>query len=275
VCSDVLAVEIVHAPHSWVALPQAYVNAYMERLTLPVAFTLHQAGSSGRGALVSWQGDASASANAIEVPVALAGALELQSGDKVSLEVEANLPEASIVHVAAASKEDWAVIDVNAEHLTTAMLSQLKAVRVGDQVPVWIRSQSSVTVKVLSATPADAVVLTNGSIVSIQPPEEPAASTTTFGGANPTADNATEAQPQSPGTDAANGSDLTSRKNKDENVNAKADAQPVRKKVEGPLRLRVQVRASSSGTYRYTMRLQQFQCRLPECMLLIIVPVCL
>ena len=188
VCSGTLTVETVHAPHAWVALPQAYVNAYMERLNLPVALRLRvsNASDSTTDALVSWQGDVASKANSIEVPAALAAAAGLRAGDAVSMEVQKGLPDAAIVQVAAASAEDWLVVEANAEHLTQAMLSQIKAVRVGDKVPVWIRGQSSVTVTVLSATPADAVVLTNGSTITIQPPEGKPQAEAADGTAEPT-----------------------------------------------------------------------------------------
>jgi hypothetical protein len=170
-CREELNLEPIHAPHSWVTLPQAYVNAYIGRLALPAALRLRSPGHPGRDWLVSWQGAASPSANSLQMPSAFASACGLHPGDLVTVEVEANIPEASIVHVAAASAEDWLVVQANAEHLTSAMLEQLKVVRKGDTLPIWIRGQSSVCVTVLSATPADTVQLTNGSIVSVQPPE--------------------------------------------------------------------------------------------------------
>ena len=168
-----LTVDTFHAPHSWVALPQSYVNSYIETETLPAALRLRSASRSATNVVVSWRGDASTSSSSIQIPTALAQAAALSTGDEVMFEVLRDPPDADIVHITAASADDWSVMEANAEHLTTTMLEQLKFVRKGDKLPIWIRGQSSVTCEILSCTPEDTVAMTSGSIVSVQAPETP------------------------------------------------------------------------------------------------------
>jgi hypothetical protein len=170
-CRLKLSIRLVPEHHSWVGLPQSVVNHYLQQnLPIQAIFRLVCQGESGRDVLVAWNGLTCGGNECIEVPRALALACGLREGDVVVPEPVTNLPHASMVHVTAASLDDWEVMEVNAEHLTQALLQQLKVVRKGDTLPIWIRGQSSVTVKVEAVSPADIAVLQNDSIVSIQPP---------------------------------------------------------------------------------------------------------
>jgi antitoxin component of MazEF toxin-antitoxin module len=121
--------------------------------------------------IVSWQGDITKQASEIEVPAALAEALQLSQGDQVSIDVVEGCHAATLVYLEAASKDDYDVVETEAELLTKSILQQMKAVRQGDIIPIWIRGKSSARVRVLSTSPACEVLLTNDTIVSIKPPD--------------------------------------------------------------------------------------------------------
>lgn len=234
-----MTVNTVAASDSWVALPQAYVNSYMDSVAFPCALRLRSPTHPARDWLVSWQGATSSRASALDVPAALAAAAGLRQGDPVTCELVEGLPEATVVYVEAATPDDWAVIESEAELLTEAILQQMKAVREGDTVPVWIRGRSSVAVRVLSAAPSAAgVLLANESIVTVKPPDAdagPSAASQAHGAAegeeaSSDTDSDRDAAPAKPGAavmDALGGlsiKDLTQRR------------------LTSPLRLRVQVR---------------------------------
>ena len=244
-CRDALSINTVAASDSWVALPQAYVNSYLDTVTFPCALRLRSAAHPGRDWLVSWQGATAGSASTLDMPAALASAAGLRQGDPVAFELVPDLPEATVVYVEAATPADWSVIEAEAELLTEAILQQMKAVREGDTVPVWIRGRSSVAVRVLSAAPAaTGVLLANESIVTVKPPDrdaEPSLAAQAEGAGDGKAaasdDSGSEsdcsaAAPAKPNAKSAAGalsiSDLTQRR------------------LTSPLRLRVQVRAGTS-----------------------------
>jgi hypothetical protein len=170
-CRSNLRIRLIPLPHNWVLLPQAQVNSLLlNQGGTQAVLRLKQITGEQRSVYVSWNGLYCREAGCIEVPSALGMAFGLKDGDLVRPEVASGLPTASLVHVTSASVDDWEVIESNAEHLTTALLQQVKVVRQGDTVPIWIRGQSSVNVKISNAQPADVVVLKNDSIVSVEPP---------------------------------------------------------------------------------------------------------
>ena len=170
-----LTVATVDEHHCWIGLPQAWVNSAFDSHDLPCAVRVRATGGAAPAdALLSWRGDCSRRDGTVQVPRALARACGLQDGSEVTADIVPKLRTATTVHLTAASAEDWGVMETEAELLTKSILEQMKAVRAGDHIPVWIRRQSSVTVKVVSAEPDSAVALASDSILSIQPPDVPA-----------------------------------------------------------------------------------------------------
>lgn len=168
-----LRVRLVPLPHNWIKLPQSYVNHFLElKKDLQAVFRLKRVATDANEFVVAWNGLVCHDPGCIEIPQALASGLGLHDGDVVDPEHVTGLPYASLVHVTVSSADDWAVIESNAASLTTALLQQLKVIRKGDTVPIWIRGQSSVDVRVETAEPADTVILTNDSIVSVEPPAQ-------------------------------------------------------------------------------------------------------
>lgn len=224
-------------PHNWIKLPQSYVNHFLElKQDLQAVFRLKRKAAVDADYLVAWNGLVCHEPGCIEIPQALASALGLHDGDIVEPEHVTGLPKATLVHVTVASVDDWAVIESNAANLTAALLQQLKVVRKGDTWPIWIRGQSSVDVRVVSAQPADAVVLSNDSIVSLEPPAQTPA--------QPMADQAPD-----PMTDDGLGMDTEWLGTPRKSTNGKLkDAQfkfTTPAIMQGPMRLRVRVWSKS------------------------------
>lgn len=134
-----------------------------------------------------------------------------------------------------ASIDDWDVIESNASNLTAALLHQLKVVRKGDTVPIWIRGQSSVDVTVVTAQPADAVILSNDSIVSVEPPATPQANQMT-----------PDLMSDDGLLDIASGTDPLNRdiKSKSKDSDFKLSTPAL---MQGPMRLRVRVSFKMHG----------------------------
>lgn len=223
-----LRVRLVPLPHNWIKLPQSYVNHFLElKKDLQAVFRLKRVPAAERDCLVAWNGLVCHEPGSIEIPQALASGLGLHEGDVVDPEHVTGLPKATLVHVTVASADDWAVIESNAANLTAALLQQLKVVRKGDTLPVWIRGQSSVDIRVVSAQPADAVVLSNDSIVSVEPPApQPADPMLANGLLGPDSDNEGTGTPKN----AANGNLINSE--------FKFGTPAI---MQGPMRLRVRV----------------------------------
>jgi antitoxin component of MazEF toxin-antitoxin module len=154
-----------------VALPQAYVNSYIDDLSFPAVLRLSRPSQPEKNWIVSWKGDVTKRASEIEVPASLAEALQLHQGDQVSFQIVKGCPEATLVYLEAASKDDYDVVETEAEVLTKSILQQMKAVRQGDVIPIWIRGKTFVHVTVLTTKPDHEVLLTNDTIVSVKPPD--------------------------------------------------------------------------------------------------------
>lgn len=236
-CRANLRVRLVPLPHNWIKLPQSYVNHFLElKKDLQAVFRLKQTAEANRDYLVAWNGLVCHEPGCIEIPQALAGGLGLHDGDVVEPEHVTGLPKATLVHVTVASVDDWAVIESNAANLTAALLQQLKVVRKGDTLPIWVRGQSSVDVRVVSAQPADAVVLSNDSIVSLEPPAPPPADPMPDPMPDPMADDGLGIDTEWLGTPKKS----TNGKLKDAQFKFSTPAI-----MQGPMRLRVRVRPSS------------------------------
>jgi Peroxisome biogenesis factor 1, N-terminal len=163
-------------PYNWVRLPHTVSSSLLGTTTSALlVLRLKHVINTDREFYVAWNGLPCREAGCIDVPQKLGEALGLQEGDIVRPEVVSGLPVAKQIHASVASADDWEVVECNAENLTKALLLQVQVVRKGDTLPIWIRGQSTVNVVIQSAQPQDVVLLKNDTIVSIEPPQKPAA----------------------------------------------------------------------------------------------------
>jgi len=96
---------------------------------------------------VGWTG-LPASASSAAAGVAGVGSLEidpqfareigLPEGQTVQLQLLNSLPNCTTVNVSPVSADDWELLEANAEFVESHLLSQVRAVRVGQTVCVWV-----------------------------------------------------------------------------------------------------------------------------------------
>jgi Peroxisome biogenesis factor 1, N-terminal len=240
-------VSVVPLPHNWVRLPQAYVNKFLdEDVALPAVLRLRRAIPAGGrpDVYVGWTGLVASQPGCVEVPKELADSLKLPSGEPVSLTLAPGLPTATLVHASVRSAADWEVLEVDAEHLTSSVLAQLKVVRAGDEVPVWVRGQSSVRIRIETVSPASTALLQNDTILSIQPPAPPVggAESRTNGADAGAGENGASARDNCNGEAAVNGAAAAPNRRDGGGGAMAALGGPLSPpKIRGPLRVRVQV----------------------------------
>lgn len=106
----------------------------------------------------------------IELDTFYGRGLGLQDGEKVSVGFVKNVPKAKQVHVEPASEDDWEILELHPEYVEEQLLSQVRAVSVGQIMSVWIREQTPISLRVLETDPAASCVrLGNDSEVIVAP----------------------------------------------------------------------------------------------------------
>eukprot|EP00897_Mesotaenium_endlicherianum_P010208 jgi/Mesen1/9215/ME000591S08541 len=146
-----------------------------------------QAGAQTRTARwhLAWMG-AAARGGALEVPAKLAERMGLTDGTrvKVRLRKAQEVAQAERVMMEPASEDDWEMLQLNQAHLEDSILSQVAVLEEGQLLPIWVRSQACLTLRVLSCTPSPLVRLGPGSDLVIAPKERKKQEPKGTGGSN-------------------------------------------------------------------------------------------
>ena len=72
------------------------------------------------------------------LPASAASAAAGVAGQTVQLQLLNSLPNGTTVNVSPVSADDWELLEANAEFVESHLLSQVRAVRVGQTVCVWV-----------------------------------------------------------------------------------------------------------------------------------------
>ncbi|KAG8706976.1 Peroxisome biosynthesis protein pex1, partial [Ceratobasidium sp. 394] len=123
--------------------------------------------------LSQWQQGAQAAAEAldtIEIDPQVAQSYGFKDGATVEIGLVHNLPIATNVETVPLSSDDWEILETHAEYVEQNLLSQVRAVAVGQEISVWAMGRSRVQFRVVSTKPeGQAVLLGPDTEVAIAP----------------------------------------------------------------------------------------------------------
>ncbi|GAX80046.1 hypothetical protein CEUSTIGMA_g7485.t1 [Chlamydomonas eustigma] len=170
----------VSQKNTWISLPPKVCNSLYKRTSATQVIIrlicLDNAGLPLKGrppVFAAWCGNTSRSNNILEIPRDWAGSLGLLQGSKVLMEPLLNpsswLPRCTSLQVEPVAEDDWEVVERNAGHLEEVLLHQVAVVSEHQVIPVWVRGQALVKIKVNSCSPARTVQLEAGSEVHVAP----------------------------------------------------------------------------------------------------------
>ncbi|KAH9485161.1 Peroxisome biosynthesis protein PAS1 [Psilocybe cubensis] len=134
---------------------------------------------------VGWTGMASASSLAhfnaaqsgdgsfetIEIDPQYAQDVGLVQGDLVEIGLLHDLPHAKSVATEPLTSDDWEIIEIHASHVESTLLSQVRVVKIGQEIDVWVLGRTRVRLRVTGLDPikGNALLLTTNTEVSIAP----------------------------------------------------------------------------------------------------------
>ncbi|KAG6889103.1 hypothetical protein C0995_003672 [Termitomyces sp. Mi166 len=137
-------------------------------------------------AYVGWTGMASASSlthfsstqnaekalETVEIDPQYAQGLGLSQGDLVEIGLLHDLPLAKSVATEPVTSDDWDIIEIHASHVESTLLSQVRVVKAGQEIDVWVMGRTRVRLTVVNLDPSSrgsALLLTTNTEVSIAP----------------------------------------------------------------------------------------------------------
>ncbi|KAG8685892.1 Peroxisome biosynthesis protein pex1, partial [Ceratobasidium sp. 395] len=130
-------------------------------------------GMASASSLSKWQHGAQAAAEAldtIEIDPQVAQSYGFKDGVTVEIGLVHNLPIATNVETVPLSSDDWEILETHAEYVEQNLLSQVRAVAVGQEISVWAMGRSRVQFQVVSTKPeGQAVLLGPDTEVAIAP----------------------------------------------------------------------------------------------------------
>ncbi|KAG9104332.1 Peroxisome biosynthesis protein pex1, partial [Ceratobasidium sp. 392] len=130
-------------------------------------------GLASASSLSKWQQGAQAAAEAldtIEIDPQVAQSYGFKDGATVEIGLIHNLPIATNVETVPLSSDDWEILETHAEYVEQNLLSQVRAVAVGQEISVWAMGRSRVQFQVVSTKPeGQAVLLGPDTEVAIAP----------------------------------------------------------------------------------------------------------
>ena len=162
-----LALAVVPVSSCFVGLPRALVQAGSGTTALDLRVSW-QGDERVRVAHVGWGGSISASGT-LEVPAALAEALEMRPPLQVRIDI-VQLPRAISISVEPEGASDWVTALCEAEELEAQVLTQLTVVGAGQRLPLWLGHATCIWLCVVGVEPTGpAVRLSPGTEVQIAP----------------------------------------------------------------------------------------------------------
>ncbi|KAG5731766.1 Peroxisome biosynthesis protein PAS1 [Termitomyces sp. T112] len=185
-------IHFVSLRSSLVNLPISIYGPLLERNVRPQHLAIHlklvstKKPNENVEAYVGWTGMASASSlthftstqnpekalETVEIDPQYAQGLGLSQGDLVEIGLLHDLPLAKSVATEPLTSDDWEIIEIHASHVESTLLSQVRVVKVGQEIDVWVMGRTRVRLRVVSMDPAsrgDALLLTTNTEVSIAP----------------------------------------------------------------------------------------------------------
>lgn len=168
----VLDLAVVPAQSCFVSLPASFVRQQAGASSLVLELNWHQAGTTvHHPAHVAWGGGMSSTGQSLEVPAALADALDLRPPRKLLVRV-VRPPRAAALHVQPDSATEWELMCGAATLLREQVLTQVIVAQAGQRLPIWIGCRECVWLRVLSSDPpAKAVQLGPGTELIVVPPQ--------------------------------------------------------------------------------------------------------
>ncbi|KAF8893894.1 P-loop containing nucleoside triphosphate hydrolase protein [Infundibulicybe gibba] len=167
---------------SLVNLPISIYGPLLERSIRPQSLAVHltRVQSSSNAAVqvyVGWTGMASTSLlektfETIDIDPQYAQGLGLVQGDIVEIGLLHDLATAKSVATEPVSSDDWDIIEINASHVESTLLSQVRVAKVDQEIDVWVLGRTRVRLKVVNIDPpskTNALLLTTNTEVSIAP----------------------------------------------------------------------------------------------------------
>ncbi|KAH7908843.1 P-loop containing nucleoside triphosphate hydrolase protein [Hygrophoropsis aurantiaca] len=175
-------IHFVSLKSSLVNLPISIYGPLLERSIRPQSLAVHLKLNESVEAYVGWTGMASASSLAhfnssnteetVEIDPQYAQNLGFNHGDLVEIGLLHDLGFASSVGTEPVTADDWEIIEINASHVESTLLSQVRVAKIGQEINVWVLGRTRVRLKVVSLDPqskTDALLLTTDTEVSIAP----------------------------------------------------------------------------------------------------------
>ncbi|CAE7230329.1 unnamed protein product [Rhizoctonia solani] len=134
-------------------------------------------GMASASSLSKWQHGAQAAAEAldtIEIDPQIAQSYGFKDGATVEIGLVHNLPVATNVETEPLSADDWEILETHAGDVEQNLLSQVRAVAVGQEISAWALGRSRVQLRVVSIKPeGQAVLLGPDTEVAIAPKTRP------------------------------------------------------------------------------------------------------
>ncbi|KAH7882751.1 P-loop containing nucleoside triphosphate hydrolase protein [Phlebopus sp. FC_14] len=183
-------VHFVSLRSSLVNLPISIYGPLLERSIRPQTLAVHLKSDSSNAstaeAYVGWTGMASASSLAhfnttdgrdkgletIEIDPQYAQGLGFAEGDVVEIGLLHDLSYASSVGTEPVTPDDWEIIESQASHVESTLLSQVRVAKVGQEIDVWVMGRTRVRLTVVSVEPptkGQVALLTTDTEVRIAP----------------------------------------------------------------------------------------------------------
>ncbi|CAG8436460.1 4148_t:CDS:10 [Funneliformis mosseae] len=142
-----VSVSFVSSNNCFISLPLVVTNFLYGQHQLPQNVILElswQEAKTLRRSYVGWSGDASKQhsthVDTIEIDPQFGSSIGLHDGQKVSMKICENSPEANLVHAEPCSIEDWEIVDRRANYLENYFIQQLRVVYPNQIVTLWINS---------------------------------------------------------------------------------------------------------------------------------------
>ncbi|GAO47030.1 AAA-domain-containing protein [Saitoella complicata NRRL Y-17804] len=137
-----------------VHLPPPLTNALRQADVPPQSLAVEISWKSGKDtkrAFTGWSGTPSPSASSIVLDPSFAQALHLSTGTTVSITLHSTPPRATMVHVAPLTANDWEVMELHAGYLEDHLLSQVRALSIGQKICVWLGGGGTTATVVVNA----------------------------------------------------------------------------------------------------------------------------
>eukprot|EP00002_Diphylleia_rotans_P017429 TRINITY_DN3387_c0_g1_i1.p1 TRINITY_DN3387_c0_g1~~TRINITY_DN3387_c0_g1_i1.p1 ORF type:complete len:1119 (+),score=244.04 TRINITY_DN3387_c0_g1_i1:44-3400(+) len=167
-----LRVRLIPVPSCFIALPSTFYQELMQDEIPPIEHAWELSWVDARGihkACVSWAGEFSNEPDYIHVPVKFGELLGLHPNQEISLLHLPNVPPAEQVFVEPLTSDDWEILERHGNYLEEQMLNIACAVFEGLTLPIWIRHNTLLLVKVVSCRPTPCVRLQPHTEVLIAP----------------------------------------------------------------------------------------------------------